>query len=762
MAAISILSSIGGPQTILPHVIESALSYMICYSCLGVSFYFYYWNIALSCSSLWMSSLLSSPLVFWNSKMMKITTYFWFDMTVSRNVDNDDEKNDNNNGKNNDDNSNNDSITNNDEIMDRTNNVSNIQNNNNKQHLHQQHYDHYNYSSPFDHNSEYENEYEYDYEYIPLTTSTKRERERCTNYERYSSLLDVLRSILHSEWMVKYNNSSHSIIQDSNSNRNSDTDTSNFCFNKELETLILSTDKMNEERILRIFRENTICRRLASLAARPSSSSRHVVVSSSQYSNRDHTKKNVNVDVGIPKLSSAVVPAAPSIPPLMKRLAELWPRLVEISSPSPPSILPLLSQPSLSPSQQNPSPSIKISLIIPFHNENIIHLSKRLQLTFDNCVNPQEVEVLIVVTTTNHMEEEVENNEDDEDDDDNDKDSNRSIEEEEKWKENNNNQNQYQNTRQQILKCCSHYTATTTPTTTTTKPSSSHHLNPNQSCCSRWGKIRIIPHGKGGGRGPTLNTGAKYAIGTIVTFCHADSILPVGWDDLIKLELLIGNNNKTKNNGATMAPAALCAFPFGIDIGSNNDNNTPPGINAVVQTANLRSHYFSLPYGDQSFSLLKTTFHEIGGYPDQCLMEDYDLIQFLRNKERWLNQYYLTRRKRSPKMIRIIGGIYGNPVRCSYRRWEKMGVIHVTLTNSSLVMRYNSVQNSSNNNNLSNDDSSSSSGGEGGGGDPDQLFRIYYGRDPPLRRDTVYSPWEMELQKIVRNEVDTTANKKDA
>merc|ERR1712238_24708 len=242
-----------------------------------------------------------------------------------------------------------------------------------------------------------------------------------------------------------------------------------------------------------------------------------------------------------------------------------------------------------------------------------------------------------------------------------------------------------------------------------------------------------------------------------------DSILPVGWDDLIKLELLIGNNNKTKNNEATMAPAALCAFPFGIDIGSNNDNNTPPGINAVVQTANLRSHYFSLPYGDQSFSLLKTTFHEIGGYPDQCLMEDYDLIQFLRNKERWLNQYYLTRRKRSPKMIRIIGGIYGNPVRCSYRRWEKMGVIHVTLTNSSLVMRYNRINNSSYNNNLGKDSSSSSAaGGGGGGGDPDQLFRIYYGRDPPLRRDTVYSPWEIELQKVVRKEGSTTANKKDA
>ena len=94
---------------------------------------------------------------------------------------------------------------------------------------------------------------------------------------------------------------------------------------------------------------------------------------------------------------------------------------------------------------------------------------------------------------------------------------------------------------------------------------------------------------------------------------------------------------------------------------------------------------------------------------------------------------------------------------------KKMGAIHVTLTNSSLVMRYNRINNSSNNNNLSNDDSSSSAGGGGEGGvDPDQLFRIYYGRDPPLRRDTVYSPWEIELQKVVRKEGSTTANKKDA
>ena len=98
----------------------------------------------------------------------------------------------------------------------------------------------------------------------------------------------MLRSILHEEWKVKYNNSNHhSSIQDSkfsiknsnsNCNSNYESNTSNFCLNKEIETLILSTDRNDEERFIRIFRDDTICRRLKSLAARPSSCSRHHVV----------------------------------------------------------------------------------------------------------------------------------------------------------------------------------------------------------------------------------------------------------------------------------------------------------------------------------------------------------------------------------------------------------------------------------------------------------------------------------------------------
>lgn len=40
-----------------------------------------------------------------------------------------------------------------------------------------------------------------------------------------------------------------------------------------------------------------------------------------------------------------------------------------------------------------------------------------------------------------------------------------------------------------------------------------------------------------GGRGPTLNAGAEVARGNILLFLHADTILPVGYDDMIRNEL---------------------------------------------------------------------------------------------------------------------------------------------------------------------------------------------------------------------------------
>jgi cellulose synthase/poly-beta-1,6-N-acetylglucosamine synthase-like glycosyltransferase len=40
-----------------------------------------------------------------------------------------------------------------------------------------------------------------------------------------------------------------------------------------------------------------------------------------------------------------------------------------------------------------------------------------------------------------------------------------------------------------------------------------------------------------GGRGPTLNAGAKVARGNILLFLHADTLLPVGYDEMVRKEL---------------------------------------------------------------------------------------------------------------------------------------------------------------------------------------------------------------------------------
>jgi hypothetical protein len=76
-------------------------------------------------------------------------------------------------------------------------------------------------------------------------------------------------------------------------------------------------------------------------------------------------------------------------------------------------------------------------------------------------------------------------------------------------------------------------------------------------------------------------------------------------------------------------------------------------------------------------------------------MEDYDLIAVLRMRARV---------RRGVEKLEIIEG---DPVLCSPRRWEKLGVLLTTFTNSSIV---NSCAR---------------------GIDPDKLYKEYYGQEPP-------------------------------
>lgn len=229
-----------------------------------------------------------------------------------------------------------------------------------------------------------------------------------------------------------------------------------------------------------------------------------------------------------------------------------------------------------------------------------------------------------------------------------------------------------------------------------------------------WGALNIITFTSGGGRGPCLNYGASHATGRLFAFVHSDTTLPLHWDRKIVKAL------DEKPHGVR---ANSCAFSFGIDTSQEglNGGPYPPGIKAVETTANWRTQMYSLPYGDQTLSVPAVIFNYLGGFPDQCLMEDYELISLLRRRAALLPMFGVEERER----LAIIGG---TPAYCSPRRWQKFGVLYVTFMNSKLVNLY------------------------AGGMGPDDLFLRYYGRPPP-KRTSAKALWEVELEDLVVDEI---------
>ena len=259
----------------------------------------------------------------------------------------------------------------------------------------------------------------------------------------------------------------------------------------------------------------------------------------------------------------------------------------------------------------------------------------------------------------------------------------------------------------------------------------------------QFGKISIISFTAGGGRGPCLNFGAANATGRILTFCHSDTTMPSHWDKRVvsTLEHDGIDDDELFRLGKTRSNS--CAFAFGIDTSpaglampfntssqfssSPTSSYFPPGIRAVETTANLRTRLYSLPYGDQVLSLHACVFHFLGGFPDQCLMEDYELISLLRRRAAMLHGVYPNGQM---KLNRIsyerLAIIPGPPALCSPRRWQKFGVMYTTFTNSRIVSLYAGVRKMS----------------------ADELFQLYYGKDPP-KRSSADSPWELELKQLL-------------
>ncbi|MEP5029036.1 MAG: TIGR04283 family arsenosugar biosynthesis glycosyltransferase, partial [Marinomonas sp.] len=121
-------------------------------------------------------------------------------------------------------------------------------------------------------------------------------------------------------------------------------------------------------------------------------------------------------------------------------------------------------------------------------------------------------------------------------------------------------------------------------------------------------------------RGGQLRRGVAAAKGDWLLVLHADTVLRAGWCDAVRAHMV-----ETQTAGW---------FRLAFD---------QHGLAAamVAGWANLRSH-IGLPYGDQGLLLPRALYEDVGGYPDQPLMEDVSIARRLRGQLTPLNAVAVT------------------------------------------------------------------------------------------------------------------------
>lgn len=144
----------------------------------------------------------------------------------------------------------------------------------------------------------------------------------------------------------------------------------------------------------------------------------------------------------------------------------------------------------------------------------------------------------------------------------------------------------------------------------------------------RYGRVICSPRG----RALQMNAGAAAANGDVLLFLHADTILPE--NAFIAIEHALASPN-------VVGGAFRLCF---------NCNRWPYRL--VAFTTNLRSQVRTLFTGDQAYFIRATSFRAVGGYPNQPLMEDLEIITRLRKigKVVLLPQYVTTSARRHEKI----------------------------------------------------------------------------------------------------------------
>ncbi len=148
------------------------------------------------------------------------------------------------------------------------------------------------------------------------------------------------------------------------------------------------------------------------------------------------------------------------------------------------------------------------------------------------------------------------------------------------------------------------------------------------SIAEKYGRVIVSARG----RARQMNAGATAASGETLIFLHADTRLPDDAFDAIERALasprVVGGAFRICFN-CDLWPYRLVAF-----------------------SVNLRSRLRTLFTGDQAYFIRACSFQRVGGYPDQPLMEDLEIIKRLRKvgKVVLLPQYVTTSARRHEKI----------------------------------------------------------------------------------------------------------------
>jgi rSAM/selenodomain-associated transferase 2 len=151
------------------------------------------------------------------------------------------------------------------------------------------------------------------------------------------------------------------------------------------------------------------------------------------------------------------------------------------------------------------------------------------------------------------------------------------------------------------------------------------------------------------GRGAQMNLGAAGATGNILLFLHADTLLP---ENAITA-ILAATASKHIVGGAFNLSIDAKGVPFRV----------------IEASVRIRTRLTQIPYGDQAIFIKRSSFREVGGYPDIPIMEDVALIRKIKKRR---------------QKISIIPA----PVKTSARRWKREGLLYCTLRNWVLLFLY--------------------------------------------------------------------------